>query len=97
VVLKPNDPLNGTYFYEGCKKQVLYEKMMFSLCFFHAVIQERRQFGPIGWNIPYEFTESDLRISARQLRMFMEEYTETPFEALIVLICSLINTSSKRF
>lgn len=92
-----SDPLNDTSFYEGCKKQVLYEKMMFSLCFFHAVIQERRQFGPIGWNIPYEFTESDLRISARQLRMFMEEYTETPFEALIVLICSLINTSSKRF
>ncbi|KAJ8667916.1 hypothetical protein QAD02_009579 [Eretmocerus hayati] len=59
-----------------------FKTLVFSLCLFHAVLLERRKFGPLGFNIPYEFTDGDFTICLSQLHMFLMEYTKTPFKVL---------------
>jgi dynein heavy chain len=51
---------------EACSKPELFKSFFFSLCFFHAIDQDRRKFGPIGWNVKYDFTNEDLKVSRMQ-------------------------------
>ncbi|GIQ84673.1 dynein heavy chain, partial [Kipferlia bialata] len=63
----------------------MYQRLLYSLCLFHAVCIERKRYGALGFNIPYGFTESDLQISQSQLKMFMEEFSDAggvPYSAL---------------
>jgi len=68
--------------FEECTKPHPFKKLLFGLCFFHAIVQDRRKFGPIGWNKPYAFTNEDLLVSRRQLKIFVETYDEVPFKVL---------------
>ncbi|XP_024516360.1 LOW QUALITY PROTEIN: dynein heavy chain 6, axonemal, partial [Selaginella moellendorffii] len=68
---------------ENCTKRGPWKKLVFSIAFFHAVIQERRKFGPLGWNVKYDFNSSDLECAMQTLHMFLEEQEEIPWPALL--------------
>jgi len=72
--------------FENCTKPVPFRRLLWGLCFFNAVILERRKFGPLGWNKAYEFSASDLSISVKQLTQFLDFYDEIPFSALKYMV-----------
>ena len=53
--------------YESCSAARAFKKLCFSLVFFNALILERRKFGAVGWNIPYEWMNSDLKAAMMQV------------------------------
>jgi dynein heavy chain 1 len=42
-------------------------RLYFLLCWFHALVQERLRYQPLGWANSYEFAESDLRVACDTL------------------------------
>ena len=68
--------------FEECKKLKEFKRLTFSLCFFHAILQERRKFGPLGWNKFYEFNESDLETGITVLRNLLDAHEDIPWDAL---------------
>ena len=71
--------------FADCTKPENWRKLLFGLSFFHAVVQERRKFGALGFNIRYEFNDSDLETSMTNLKMFLEEQEEIPWDAMVYL------------
>jgi dynein heavy chain len=88
--------LRSTYFkvpatsLAECPHQA-FSTLVFVLGFFHAVVQERRKYGKIGWNVSYDFNESDFRVCMQILNTYLtktDEQGETkiPWSSLKYLI-----------
>uniref|UniRef100_A0A2K5QED9 Dynein axonemal heavy chain 2 n=1 Tax=Cebus imitator TaxID=2715852 RepID=A0A2K5QED9_CEBIM len=72
-----------------CSKPAKYKKLLFALCFFHSVLLERKKFLQLGWNIIYGFNDSDFEVSENLLSLYLDEYEETPWDALKYLIAGV--------
>lgn len=55
-----------------CARENEFKSILFALCYFHAVVAERRKFGPQGWNRSYPFNTGDLTISVNVLYNYLE-------------------------
>lgn len=72
--------------YSQCKAQIKYQKLLFALTYFHSVLLERRKFRTLGFNIPYDFNDTDFSVSDDLLKSYLDSYEATPWDALKYLI-----------
>uniref|UniRef100_I3N0B0 Dynein axonemal heavy chain 10 n=1 Tax=Ictidomys tridecemlineatus TaxID=43179 RepID=I3N0B0_ICTTR len=68
-----------------------FKPLVYVLAFFHAVVQERRKFGKIGWNVSYDFNESDFQVCMEILntyltKAFQQQDPRIPWGSLKYLI-----------
>ncbi|XP_032239531.2 dynein axonemal heavy chain 6 isoform X3 [Nematostella vectensis] len=62
-----------------------WRRLLFGLCLFNSLVHERKKFNALGWNIPYEFTTSDLEVSIQMLHMMLTEHRDVPWDELCYL------------
>nr|KAI8756339.1 dynein heavy chain 6; axonemal [Biomphalaria glabrata] len=74
----------STTFFEDHPLGMDWRKIIFGICFFHAVILERKKFGPLGWNITYAFSDSDRECALLNMEMFCKD-GYIPWETLIYI------------
>ncbi|KAA0196090.1 Dynein heavy chain 1 axonemal [Fasciolopsis buskii] len=74
--------INDAYLTNVPDKNSVFKHLLLALAFFNGVLIERKKFGPLGFNIAYEFTTGDLKICMDQLIMFLSEYAVTPYKVL---------------
>ncbi|XP_031749733.1 dynein heavy chain 11, axonemal [Xenopus tropicalis] len=67
---------------DQCTREQEFKSILFSLCYFHACVAERRKFGPQGWNRKYPFNIGDLTISVSILYNYLEANAQVPWEDL---------------
>ncbi|XP_062849650.1 dynein axonemal heavy chain 2 [Trichomycterus rosablanca] len=75
--------------FSRCRQPVVYRKLLFSLCFFHSILLERKKFQQLGWNIVYSFNDSDFEVSENLMSLYLDEYEEIPWDALKYLIAGV--------
>merc|ERR1719502_930823 len=66
---------------ESCPHRA-FRPCVFVLAFLHAVVLERRKYGKIGWNVRYDFNESDFMISRKLLSLYLAKAFEDQDEFL---------------
>jgi dynein heavy chain, axonemal len=76
---------------DSCARQTEYRAIVFALCFFHAVLQERKKFGVgnspgarsgIGWNMSYPFSAGDLRCCGQLAANYLDIGAKIPWDDL---------------
>ncbi|KAG8188595.1 hypothetical protein JTE90_005951 [Oedothorax gibbosus] len=67
-----------------------FQSLLFTLSFFHSILIGRKHFENLGWHCNYDFTNQDFEVSKEILKSYLDDYKDTPFDALKQLIASVI-------
>ena len=63
--------------------------MLYNLTLFHSLVLERRKFGPLGYNILYDFNDSDLDTTQRMVKIMLQRYNDLPYGAIKYLTAEI--------
>ncbi|KAJ7386556.1 Cytoplasmic dynein 1 heavy chain 1 [Desmophyllum pertusum] len=82
-----------------CKAPSERARLYFLLAWFHAIVQERLRYVPLGWSKRYEFSESDLRVACDTLDTWLDAVAQgrtnlppnkVPWDAIQALLSQAI-------
>lgn len=48
-----------------------FRKAVYGLCWFHSILIERKKFKTLGWNVSYDFNDSDYSVCEDLLAIYM--------------------------
>lgn len=68
-MLRLYDSMGSTF--TEVEREREFRKAIYGLCWFHAILIERKKFKTLGWNVNYAFNDSDFQVCADLMAIYM--------------------------
>eukprot|EP00634_Sargassococcus_sp_CCMP2135_P015201 CAMPEP_0198654142 /NCGR_PEP_ID=MMETSP1467-20131203/7504_1 /TAXON_ID=1462469 /ORGANISM="unid. sp., Strain CCMP2135" /LENGTH=541 /DNA_ID=CAMNT_0044390121 /DNA_START=83 /DNA_END=1708 /DNA_ORIENTATION=+ len=74
-----------------CAAQFQYRRLLFALAWFHSILLDRRKFHNLGFNVPYDFSDSDFKICVGAVFTLLDQQSDIePLEAARYIIAEAV-------
>lgn len=74
-----------SFFRKSGTKAVYHKNLFYGLAYLHSILEGRKKYGTLGWNVPYKFDFSDFEISNAQLTHVMK-HNSGDFKAVLDML-----------